>query len=392
MNRSEVPSSEVGERVLKGVPQPVKLYRVLQDPADDRYWRLLAGGGVAVGAARRRRRRTLLWVAAAVLLAAASAGVALLLAGWDPALSGARKLAAEGRHADAVDALTRAYEKKVPPPEALELLEDCGTRAVEKLMAAKDFATARELASRWSDRCSQLRELPVKVALTEGEHLVATGQAGDAAAPLEAAAKKYDSWRLHTALSRLYAREDVWIKGSGNRMMRGWYYQAVDEIRKAVALAPAGKPMPEELKAELWARFVRQPPTGSSAIAWNAGELCKLVAEHLWPEYREKLMAGAGSREHALRVNSLTVLKITGAEDKADLIAHHAWNMSYGYWAEKRKEAAGYLTKIQAPEDRKRALGLLATVRAELEKSTSYSAKRAIKELDEVVAALKAAG
>jgi hypothetical protein len=42
MNKSEVPSSEVGERRLKGIPEAIKVYRVIQDPNSDKYQQLLA--------------------------------------------------------------------------------------------------------------------------------------------------------------------------------------------------------------------------------------------------------------------------------------------------------------------------------------------------------------
>lgn len=41
MNRTEVPSSEVGERILKGILEPVKVYRLMQDAASDQYRRVL---------------------------------------------------------------------------------------------------------------------------------------------------------------------------------------------------------------------------------------------------------------------------------------------------------------------------------------------------------------
>ena len=41
MQKSEVPSTEIGYRTLKGVPQEVKVYKVLRDTKDDRYRMLL---------------------------------------------------------------------------------------------------------------------------------------------------------------------------------------------------------------------------------------------------------------------------------------------------------------------------------------------------------------
>ncbi|MHC4601241.1 MAG: adenylate/guanylate cyclase domain-containing protein, partial [Planctomycetota bacterium] len=41
MNKAEVPSSELGMRRLKGIPEPIKIYRVIQDRHSDEYQNLL---------------------------------------------------------------------------------------------------------------------------------------------------------------------------------------------------------------------------------------------------------------------------------------------------------------------------------------------------------------
>ena len=41
MNKAEVPSSEVGKRLLKGIPEVIKVYRVIQDPNSSDYQSLL---------------------------------------------------------------------------------------------------------------------------------------------------------------------------------------------------------------------------------------------------------------------------------------------------------------------------------------------------------------
>jgi class 3 adenylate cyclase len=41
MNKAEVPSSEVGQRRLKGIPEPIKIYKVIQDRHSEAYTRLI---------------------------------------------------------------------------------------------------------------------------------------------------------------------------------------------------------------------------------------------------------------------------------------------------------------------------------------------------------------
>jgi hypothetical protein len=264
---------------------------------------------------------------------------------------------------------------------------------VEGHLAAGDFRAARDLAGKWAARWSSLRELPVAIALAESDHLVAAGEAQAAVDVIRTAVGKHDSWRLHMVLSRLYARPDVWVRNPGGRATRGWYYEAPDEIVKAVQLGLSGESLPPELGKELWERFSHQAPMGSRRIAENAARLCDLVHRHLWPEYRERLVAGAASPNHALRTNSMTVLEKAGETGAVDMVAHHAWNAAYSYWSSKHKAGVAYLRGLAAPADRKRARELLVGVKAHLEKELAekkYShVSAALAEVEKLAAELE---
>lgn len=95
MNRTEVPSSEVGERILKGIPEPIKVYRLIQDAASDQYRKVLnelRGKALEPTPEEKRSRigtphqRSILpWIAGVAGLAAVVAGAALLFpfgGGW----------------------------------------------------------------------------------------------------------------------------------------------------------------------------------------------------------------------------------------------------------------------------------------------------------------------
>ncbi len=392
MNRSEVPSSEVGERVLKGLPAPVRLYRVLQDPGDERYLKLLASGPHVERQAPPRGRAA--WIVAALAVAAAAAVIAFTLLRGDPALARARALIAEGRQAEAVEALGRAFEKRVPPPEALQLAEETAGRAIARLLAKNDFAGARELAGKWSQRwpsSTPLRELPLRVALAESEHFRADGQPRAAVDTLLAARKKgIEDWRLCLALSRLYANRKLPVNPKES-IRSGIYGESVDEVAEAVRLRPAGRPLPAELEEEIWKRFEAQPRESGRYTETRAEKLCELVGRHLWPKYRARLIAGAASERHSLRLSSYEVLEKAGAAGEADRIAYHAWNLSFRHSSKKRAAAAACLRALKTPAERKRALEVLRKVETKLAAGKDSRDRKCLEEVKKIIARLEAA-
>ncbi len=367
MNRSEVPSSEVGQRMLKGLPAPIKLYRVLQDPADERYLKLLASGPRVDAQARPRSRAAL--VAGVLVLLAAAAVVAFLLLRGDAAVREARALVEIGRHAEAVEALGRAFDKRVPPPEALGLVEQTAGQAIGKRLAKNDFAAARELSEKWSKRwpsLASLRELSLHVTLAESGHLRADGQPRAAVNVLLAARKKgVEDWRLCLALSRLYA--DVKLPVNPRVSIRsGIYGESVDEVAEAVRLYPAGEPLPAELEEEVWKRFAAQPRESGRYTESRARKLCALVHKRLWPKYRQKLIAGAAAEQHPLRLSSYQVLEKAGAAGKVDMLAYYAGNLTFRNSSKKRDAALAWLSSRQTPAERARALKALKKAEAKL--------------------------
>jgi class 3 adenylate cyclase len=392
MNRSEVPSAEVGERVLKGIEKPIKLYRVLQDPADERYLCLLAGQPLEGAKVKSTRRANIILALIAVLFLAIGG---LAFAAWytyNLPVTRARALMDKGHHAEAVESLTRAYGEKVPDAEALKLIEEAAAKALDARIAKNDFAGARELATKWCERWTSLRGLSVKVALAEARHLVANDEAQAAADAISTAAKKYDDWRLHLELSRLYILKNVYVKEKGKRPHWGKYDVAITEIHQAIRLLPPDQPMPKEVQEELWNRF-RNQPTGygfHTSVGWHNKKVCELAGKHLLPAYRAQMIAGCASDDHKLRMNSYTVLEAAKDTKDVDLLAYHCQNMSYSGMSKKDKaRSADYIKTLTDAKQRKRAIELLTTIKSKLAKSTRYADKRAVKQLEEILTVLE---
>jgi class 3 adenylate cyclase len=389
MNRKEVPSCEVGERFLKGLSTPVRLYRVLQDPADERYRKLLAA------LPEEPLERPAHWgrwlLVAGLVLVVAAAAAAILLRKPDPekrALAAASLLVGAGRPAEAVESLSAAFEGRVPPPEALTLIESAAGAALKERLAARDFAAARTLAAKWAARWPALRELPVTAALAESEPSAAAERYAEAVKVIrETIAKGFDSWRLHLALCRIYGHLDFAVEPPSRRS--GIYMEAIDELEEAVALWPAGQPLPAELKEELWKRFAVQPRGNTAALEERGRRLCVLVGRHLWPEYRKQIVAGCASRDDALRLSSYEVLESAGALGEADLLAYHAANLTYRHWVKKQDEALAFLEARTVPAERARAVEALEAAAAELQPKNDSDSKAT---LEKVRAALTKMG
>jgi len=102
MNRTEAPSADIGEKVFKGIPHPVRVYRVVQEPGSELATRLANGvrlsdrgpvlAGIRETIRQRRTRRLVLYGAAAMALVAL---VVVALLGRPGAMERAQTLATE---------------------------------------------------------------------------------------------------------------------------------------------------------------------------------------------------------------------------------------------------------------------------------------------------------
>jgi class 3 adenylate cyclase len=388
MNRSEVPSAEVGERVLKGIEKPIKLYRVLQDPGNDRYLRLLAGQPLINPKKISSLRTGLLLSLGGLLLVTAIVLMLGMFFFHNLPLRNARKLVNAGRHAEAVDSLTRAFDKEIPPTEALKLIESAANVALEKRIAANDFAGARELAGKWNQRWSNLRELPVKVALSEAAHLLKNDKAQAAAFTLRTVAADHDHWRVHLELARLHLRQDVLLTKKDQRPHWGRFDVRVEELGQAIRLLPPGTPLPEALRQELWTCFSNHPSGNNYHVSIARYNLiiCKIAAQHLLPEYRWQMLAACSGAEDNLRENSYSALSISGNVMGIDQLAYHCRRSGYLHISSKvRKKSTDFLSAAErTPDEKKRAAKLLQQEITRLSASKRSSAKKLGQDLKEL--------
>jgi hypothetical protein len=159
MNRTEAPSAEVGERIFKGIPHPIRVYKVIQEP-DSELARHLAQGvtlsdGVPQFAGIRlqapqlppaagkpsRCRRTVLVSISLLLLSALV--VYLMPSTEEMALEKTQQLLAEGNPADALVIAHKVLADN-PDNKALKALAIEAARAqLDSLAAMGDIKAAR---------------------------------------------------------------------------------------------------------------------------------------------------------------------------------------------------------------------------------------------------------
>lgn len=173
MNRSEAPSAEVGERLFKGIPHPIRVYRVIQEPDSQLAGQLAQGVSLANGIPQlsgmrlhaqpvvasklSRCRRTVLASLGVLLLSA-------LLIYWIPsteemALEKSRQLLAEGNPADALVIAGKVLAEN-PDSKALRAAAIEAARAqLDKLVAQGDIKAAQGWLSRQLEAKPYLEEL-----------------------------------------------------------------------------------------------------------------------------------------------------------------------------------------------------------------------------------------
>jgi class 3 adenylate cyclase len=156
MNRKEVPSSEVGERVFKGIPQAVRVYKVIHDPNSEQAKsmaegvRLTKDGPVLKGLREPRRfpRQKIAWMGAGALAAVA----AILLVVLNPfrpdeaarAAAQARDRMAKGENLAALEILDVQLKKAPGHPELGALVVQAGEAHVDFLLKERTKKEALE--------------------------------------------------------------------------------------------------------------------------------------------------------------------------------------------------------------------------------------------------------
>ncbi len=150
MNRREVPSAEVGERVFEGIPHAVRVFRVVRDPNSEQARKMadavrLTKGGPVIRGLRERPRSVRGKVAAAVGGFALIAAVALaaLMMPKDESEQ-ARRLIREGQFRTALEILEPLVLKR-PTDEGLRaLVLEAGRAQIEVVGRDQGLASAAD--------------------------------------------------------------------------------------------------------------------------------------------------------------------------------------------------------------------------------------------------------
>ena len=212
MNRREVPSSEIGERVFKGIPHPIRVYKVIDDLDAGMAQQLAvrARRGSAARAPRRveaRRRPPWRALAAGAAVTLAIVSLALLATSAGPrasALAAAADAIARGRHEAALDALAGVLDHSPADPEAGSLAIAAAEGYIERARIEGRTGEAAAWLDRQLTRRPALEPLVSQRAVLEAEHAVERILAEPAAY-----ATQYLPEPLREVLDRSPGRADV---------------------------------------------------------------------------------------------------------------------------------------------------------------------------------------
>ncbi|MBI4576714.1 MAG: adenylate/guanylate cyclase domain-containing protein [Planctomycetes bacterium] len=369
MNRSEVPTSEVGLRRFKGVPEEVKVYRVIREPGTEGYEDLLrrirdrsaiteTGDPLAAAApapasaaaiphvdlARGRdladavalaSRGTRLQTALLAVVGLAAVVAALALAAWvtrpgggwewrgasalERALGRAEEALASGDFVKALVVLDEARGHHPTDDRLLALTVRAALGPVEARAAADDFGAAfAELERVRGERpylAAPLEEARERLGLAHLDHLVETD-----------AYEGLNRWR---ALARERPR-DASIQFRTGRWisLKGWggdRQNALEYFLQAARLeaARAAEPRVQEYLEEVWAEL--HPDLGA------AGWARSLVGGYLWEAWRGRLLADLrGADRLGPRVSAYLLLREKGELTEVDAYRYHAFMVGRG--------------------------------------------------------------
>ncbi len=166
MNKQEVPTSLVGEFRLKGVPEAIKIYRVVQDLDSEQFQKAIAlqqermaAAGAAPEAGRPGPLPAVGLVAAIVLLT-----LLAILWTWKnaipPQLIAANRALNSGEPRQAIDAVISLLADSPNHPPGLELLRRSLEMAVSQHLAKKETSAARSLLDDLRAKFGSLGPLP----------------------------------------------------------------------------------------------------------------------------------------------------------------------------------------------------------------------------------------
>jgi hypothetical protein len=177
MNRAEAPSSEIGERLFKGIPHPIRVYKVIDDP-NSNLRHLLADGvmlsesgpvlrGLRETERRKVSRRWIGAIVACVAVAAALAVWALLRSGTEPGhVTPPEPRTVQTPAGQPAPPLKEAISNAAPDESAKGVLQAV-RRRLDSMTQAGEYAQALEWLKKEIDRNSTLEDLRPEIALLD---------------------------------------------------------------------------------------------------------------------------------------------------------------------------------------------------------------------------------
>lgn len=192
MNRAEAPAADIGEKLFKGIPYPVRVYRAVHEPGSPAAQRLARGvrltekglllAGLREASAVRRIKRKVVVAALLALLAVAGLSAVLLRpSAGERAVAAVMAQLQRGESAAALESAHAALQRDPGNRELVQLALKAAGQELDRLGAAGDYTGALGwLDARLHDR-AYLAPLAARRLALEAQLAVAQALADPAA-------------------------------------------------------------------------------------------------------------------------------------------------------------------------------------------------------------------
>ncbi len=237
MNRREAPSAEVGEHVFKGIPHPIRVYKVIDEPDSELVKRLadcvsLSDKGPIIDGIREgfvepkpaKSEKTKYMAIAAAIVVAVLVGLFLLPSERDKHIQTAQVLEAQADFVNALNTIEPDIRKDPADKELRRLSLSLAKSHINKLVQQGALASAYDWLETALNERNYLESLRPQLAVLDARIIVKDDPRGNQFTSFYALAERYPS-----DTEGLYTAAKLLEEGKYFTYMTVWLYRKVLE-------------------------------------------------------------------------------------------------------------------------------------------------------------------
>jgi len=305
MNKQEVPNSLVGEFRLKGVPEALKVYRVVQDMNSEQFKQVVATQQQKIADINAQSNSIpsirIIMLIVAICIGASIGVIQTWRSATNPFLLEARNAMETGQALPALLASGKLLEEAPNDPEGLEIMRKSLDSAVRQAVSGKDLPKARQLLDKNRQKFSFLGPLPDLEAHVITHEARQMAFSGDRAGAEQLVTRLADEQKGHVGtleeIALFYGETGYWW----NKTIRFYHELALtDPIRWA------GDP-----------KFLKEMDFFLHQVEPDEGfdEVRSFIASYCFDHFQKILVEAIATKDldnRALRWNAMAIFKLKG--------------------------------------------------------------------------------